>query len=193
MRRAVLLDRDGTLIEDVGYIDSLSKLRLLPYTVDALSLLKRAGFALVVVTNQGGIGKGLMNEAFVEAFHRELGNRLARAGASIDAFYYCPHHPDATVEAYRQVCTCRKPAPGMAERAGRELDLDLTRSFVIGDRWLDVALAARVGARGLLVRTGYGEREAALPEEGVEAAAVVDHLLDAAHWILTHGGSTDAA
>jgi D-glycero-D-manno-heptose 1,7-bisphosphate phosphatase len=181
---AVFLDRDGTLIEEVGYLDSIERLVLFPWTIDALRLLRRAGYLLFVITNQAGIARGYYGEAVVEAIHRHLGDRFAAAGAPIETFYYCPHHPEATVASYRLACDCRKPQPGLVARAAREFDLDLARSFVIGDRWLDVATAQRAGARGILVRTGYGAHEWRHPEPGVEPAAIVDHVFAAASWIV---------
>ena len=185
MRPAVFLDRDGTLIEDVGYLDRLDQMTVFPWTVDVIRAFNRAGLAVVVVTNQSGIAKGLFTEAFVEETHRQLSARLAAGGARIDAYYYCPHHPDGVVDAYRQRCDCRKPASGLVDRAVRDLDLDPARSFVVGDKWLDIGLARAVGARGILVRSGTGAAEEARPQPGVSADAIVDNLAAAASWILT--------
>src|SRR5512140_1076595 len=149
--RAVFLDRDGTLIEEVGYLDHLDRLRLFPYSVDAVRLLNRAGFKVVVVTNQAGVARGFFDEAFVRDVQRHIDGRMTAAGARIDAWYYCPHHPDAPVPAYRQDCECRKPRPGMVRQAERELGIDAAQSFVIGDRWLDVRPGRAVGARAVLV------------------------------------------
>jgi D-glycero-D-manno-heptose 1,7-bisphosphate phosphatase len=184
LRPAVFLDRDGTLIEEVGYLDRIERVALFPWTIDALRVLRRAGYALVVVTNQAGVARGYFDEAHVEAVHEHLRSRFAAAGAPVDGFHFCPHHPEATLPAYRVRCECRKPQPGLILRAARELDLDLARSFVIGDRWLDVETARRAGARGILVRTGYGAHESRHPEDGVIAAAVVDHAFAAASWIV---------
>jgi D-glycero-D-manno-heptose 1,7-bisphosphate phosphatase len=185
VKPAVFLDRDGTLIEDVGYLDRLDQMTVFPWTVDVIRALNRAGLAVVVVTNQSGIARGLFTEAFVEETHRHLSARLAAGGARIDAYYYCPHHPDGVVEAYRQRCDCRKPASGLVDRAVRDLDLDPARSFVVGDKWLDIGLARAVGARGILVRTGTGAAEEARPQSGISADAIVDNLAAAAGWILT--------
>ena len=125
-------------------------------------------------------------EAFVHEAHTWLQERFLAGGVRLDGIYYCPHHTEASVEEYRLDCDCRKPKPGMVLQAARDLDLDLPRSFVVGDRWLDVGLAARAGTRGILVRTGYGATEEAHPVEGVTAAAVVDHVHAAATWILAH-------
>jgi len=184
VKPAVFLDRDGTLIEDVGYLDRLDRIAFFPWTVDAIRALNRAGLAVVVITNQSGIARGLFTEAFVEETHRHLSARLAAGGARIDAYYYCPHHPDGVVEAYRHRCDCRKPAGGMVHQAARDLSLDPAHSFVVGDKWLDVGLARAVGARGILVRTGTGATEEAQPSPGVSADAIVDNLAAAASWIL---------
>ena len=185
MRPAVFLDRDGTLIEDVGYLDRLDQMTVFPWTVDVIRALNRAGLAVVVVTNQSGIARGLFTEAFVEETHRLLSARLAAGGAHIDAYYYCPHHPEGVVDAYRQRCDCRKPASGLVDRAVRDLDLDPARSFVVGDKWLDIGLARAAGARGILVRSGTGAAEEARPQPGLSADAIVDNLAAAASWILT--------
>jgi len=184
VKPAVFLDRDGTLIEDVGYLDRLDRIALFPWTVDAVRALNRGGFVVVVITNQSGVARGFFTEAFVEETHRHLSARLAAGGARIDAYYYCPHHPDGTVAAYRRQCDCRKPASGLVDRAVRDLDLDPARSFVVGDKWLDVGLARAAGARGILVRTGTGAAEEARPMPGVSADAIVDNLAGAASWIL---------
>jgi D-glycero-D-manno-heptose 1,7-bisphosphate phosphatase len=185
VKPAVFLDRDGTLIEDVGYLDRLDQIMVFPWTVDVIRALNRAGLAVVVVTNQSGIARGLFTEAFVEETHRHLGAMLAAGGARVDAYYYCPHHPDGVVAAYRQRCDCRKPGTGLVDRAVRDLDLDRARSFVVGDKWLDIALAKAAGARGILVRTGTGAAEEARPQPGVSADAIVDNLAAAGSWILT--------
>lgn len=181
-RRAVFLDRDGTLIEDVGYLSDVSQIQLFPWTIDALRRLNRAGLPVVVVTNQSGAARGFLTEQAIEDVHRRLSSLVEAGGARIDAYYYCPHHPDGTVGAYARVCDCRKPGPGLVDRAAHDLDLDPARSFVVGDKRLDVELARAVGARGILVRTGYGGEASRTP--GLDADAVVDNVNDAAGWIL---------
>ena len=184
MRRAVFLDRDGTLVEEAGYLDRLDRMVFFPYTVDAVRLLNRAGFAVIVVTNQAGIARGLLKESFIAEAHRHISERLAAGGARVDAYYYCPHHPKGVVEELALRCNCRKPQPGMLMHAAEEHHIDLARSFVVGDRWHDVQLAQNVGATGILVRTGLGRREADSPADGITPAAIVDNLADAAAWIL---------
>ena len=181
---AVFLDRDGTMIEDVGYLDALDRIDVFPWTVDAIRMLNRAGFLVVVVTNQAGIARGLFTEAFVQETHRHLEARLEAGGARVDAYYYCPHHPDGTVAAFTRRCDCRKPGPGMIAQAAADLGLDPARSFVVGDTWLDVGLARAAGARGILVRTGKGAELEARPPAGVAADAGVDNLAAAASWII---------
>lgn len=184
MRRAIFLDRDGTLLEEAGYLDRLERLVFFPYSIDAVRLLNRAGFAVVVITNQAGIARGIVRESFVDEAHRHIRERLEAGGAHVDAFYYCPHHPDAVVASLRQDCDCRKPRPGMFRRAAEEHGLDLARSFTIGDRWHDLQAGAAIGATGVLVRTGYGRTEEAAPKPGVTPAAVLDNLIDAVAWVL---------
>lgn len=184
MAPAVFLDRDGTLIEDVGYLDRLERLEIFPWSIDSVRLLNRAGFRTVVVSNQAGVARGFFKEPFLAELHGEIGRRFQAGGAVIDAFYYCPHHPDAPIEEYRRRCECRKPAPGMIRRAEWELGIDLDRSFVVGDRWLDVMLGEAVGARTVLVRTGYGRTEEANPPSEVAADHVAENLAEAVSWIL---------
>ena len=174
MRPAVFLDRDGTINEDVGHVDRLDRLTLFPASIDAVRLLNQAGWPVVVVTNQGGVAAGLVDEAFVHEVHDVLRRRFEDGGAAIERFYHCPHGRHAVVDAYRRDCDCRKPAPGMIHRAAADLGLDPTRSYVVGDKWSDVALARRVGATGILVRTGYGVTQAARPDRPADAIVVAD-------------------
>lgn len=184
-RPAVFVDRDGTLIEETGYLNHLSRLRLFPFSVDALRQLHRGGFAVVVTTNQSGVARGIVPEAFLATAHDHIRARLAAGGAPLSAFYYCPHHPDAIVESLRQACDCRKPLPGLIRRAAADLDLDLTRSYTVGDRWLDVEAGKAAGTRAVMVRTGYGAADEMAPRSGVHADAVTDNLAAAAAWILS--------
>ena len=182
MRRAVFLDRDGTLLEEGNFVDRLDRLIFFPYSIDAVRALNRAGFAVVVVTNQSGVARGLYTEDFVRGSHRHIDAQLSAAGARIDGYYYCPHHPHGSVDALRCECECRKPKPGQFQQAARELRLDLTRSFAVGDRWKDVEAGEAVGAQGILVRTGYGrDAEAERPPGN---AIVLDNLIQAVSWIL---------
>jgi D-glycero-D-manno-heptose 1,7-bisphosphate phosphatase len=185
MSIAVFVDRDGTLIEEIGYLDRPERVSLFPWSIAAIRALNRAGMRVVMTSNQSGVARGFFTTAIVDEVHRHLAELLAAGGARIDAYYYCPHHPDGKVAEFARACDCRKPGPGLVERAERELGIDPRRSFTIGDRWLDVALARRVGAQGVLVRTGYGATEEDRPQAGLEADAVVDNLVEAVSWILT--------
>jgi D-glycero-D-manno-heptose 1,7-bisphosphate phosphatase len=182
--QAVFLDRDGTIIEEVGYLGRIDRLSLFPWSVDAIRALNRADLPVIVVTNQAGVARGYFSEKTVQEVHDALDRQVRAGGARIDAYYYCPHHPEGTVESYRRQCDCRKPGRALVDRAARDLGVDPTRSFVVGDRWLDMALANNIGADGLLVRTGYGRIEEAQPKEGVAAAAIVNNLVEAVSWIL---------
>ena len=182
--RAVFLDRDGTIIEEVGYLDRPERVEFFPYTVDAIRVLNRAGLAVVLVSNQSGIARGFFTAGVVDDVHRKMEGMLAAGGAHIDAYYYCPHHPDGKVPGLATACECRKPARGMVDRAVTEFGIDPARSFVVGDRWLDVALARTVGAKGILVRTGYGESVEHQAPRDLTADAVVDNLIAASSWIL---------
>ena len=176
-RRAVFLDRDGTLIEEGIYLSDPERVVLLPGAAVALSELRAAGFALVVVTNQSGIARGLYGEAEYHAVAGRLDDVLAEANSPVDATLYCPHHPD-----FGPACECRKPATGMYRQAAAQLGLNLADSYYVGDRVLDVAPARELGGVGVLVRTGYGADEAARVPAGT---AVVDDLGGAARLILS--------
>lgn len=185
MKRAIFLDRDGTLNVDVGYLHRLEDLQLFPWTGDALRLLKRAGYVLVVVTNQSGIAQGLIAPGFVETCHAEMRRRLQPAGADLDALYYCQHHPRGTVDGLNIDCRCRKPLPGMIEDAVRDLQIDPACSWVVGDKWLDVNLGHAVGARSILVRTGWGSEQERRRPEGQQVEAICDNLIHAVSVIIS--------
>jgi histidinol-phosphate phosphatase family protein len=160
---AAFLDRDGTLMEEDGYVGSPERVRVLAGVPEALRLLADAGFERIVVTNQSGVARGLFDDSAVERVHRELSERLQRAGASVDAYYYCSHLDDG--------CDCRKPLPGMARRAVAERGLDLESSVVFGDRGSDMALAEALGIPGILVNE-HGVYDG--PEPLVRARTLLD-------------------
>ena len=187
-RPAVFLDRDGTLIEDVGYVDRLERLQLYPWSLESVRLLRRSGYAVVVVTNQAGVARGFVREQAVTDVFDLIQERLAAIGERLDGHYYCPHLIDAPVESYRRSCSCHKPLPGMVDRAAAALDLDVSRSYVVGDRWTDVQLARAVGAKAVLVQTGYGVTQLADPPPGETADAVHANLLEAVGWMLSQPG-----
>lgn len=172
------------MVEEGGYLERMERLKFFPYTPDAVRLLNQGGFSVVVVTNQAGIARGIVKEPFVGEVSAAIAAWIERGGGRIDGFYHCPHHPDGIVPGLNIACDCRKPGTGMFTRAARELDLDLSRSFVVGDRWHDLVAGAAVGARGVLVRTGYGASVESHPPRGLEGYAVTDNLAGAAAWIL---------
>jgi D-glycero-D-manno-heptose 1,7-bisphosphate phosphatase len=177
-RAAVYLDRDGTLVVERHYLADPDDLQLVPGTAPALAALKQAGYALVVVTNQSGIARGLYTEADYEAVARRFEAILAEERVELDGSYHCPHHPDVT-----GVCACRKPSTGMYLQAARDLDLDPERSWYVGDKTTDVLPSLELKGRGILVRTGYGtEHETRVPEDVVvldDVAAAARHILAA--------------
>ncbi|HLZ90285.1 MAG TPA: HAD family hydrolase [Candidatus Acidoferrum sp.] len=179
MRPAVFLDRDGTIAEEVGYLNHVSRFRMLPFAAVAIRRLNEAKLPVIVVTNQSGVGRGYFPDSLVHAVHDLMTKQLADAGARLDALYYCPHKSD-------DACACRKPKPGMLQRAAREHALDLRRSFVVGDRHGDIELAQGVGARAILVRTGYGEGEILWHSAKWPAPPdfIAENIADAADWIL---------
>ena len=194
-RPAVFIDRDGTLAHEVGYVNHVSRFRLYPWAVDSVRLLNHAGVLAVVVTNQAGVARGYFPESLVAEVHALMNAALEAGGARLDGIYYCPHHPSAGEPPYRQDCACRKPRPGLLHRAARDLDIDLARSWVVGDRDADVALARSVGARACLVKTGYGQGELLwhAPSWPRPPDVVAEHLLEAVERILGEAGGAGSA
>jgi len=187
LRPAAFLDRDGTLNEEAGYIDRLERLVLFPFAVDAMRLLGQMGYLVVVATNQAGVAQGIYGEDFVDETARYLADCARNGGGRLDGHYYCPHSPDAVVDKYRIECECRKPKPGMALQAARDLHIDLRRSVMIGDRWRDLAMGCSAGTRAIMVKTGYGATEANMaPPLGVKADAIVENLIEAVVWLQAH-------
>jgi D-glycero-D-manno-heptose 1,7-bisphosphate phosphatase len=187
MRRAVFLDRDGTVSEEVGYINHIDRFRLYPWAAPSIRELNQAGIPVFLVTNQAGVARGYFSERLVREVHARLERELGDGGARLDAIYYCPHHPEGVVEFYRVSCECRKPKTGMLLRAAREHDLDLSTSFVVGDRYYDLEMGHRVGARGILVLSGYGQGEYTHMRNSWPRPPdhVASNLLEAARWILS--------
>jgi D-glycero-D-manno-heptose 1,7-bisphosphate phosphatase len=184
-KRAVFLDRDGTLNKDVGYPNSYHVIEFFPYSFDAVRKIKEAGFLAIVVTNQSGIGRGLIAPENLEDIHTRMGQEFARHNAPFDAIYFCPHHIHSQNPAYRKKCTCRKPNPGMGYQAAADLDIDTSRSYMIGDKVEDILFGYNLQASPILVLTGYGrESFSKLEERGIRPAYVADTLLEAVDWIV---------
>jgi len=181
LRPAVFLDRDGVVIEDSHYLGDATHVRLVPGAAESIAALNRAGWVVVVVTNQSGVARGLFPLASVDEVHERIGALLRERGASIDAFQFCPHHPEAEIAQFRLECQCRKPKAGMLHRAGKERGLDLGASWMIGDRPSDLQAGAAAGCRTVLVRTGYGTlvNEDELDRAALHLELVADDLADA--------------
>ncbi len=179
-RRAVFLDRDGTICEEMGYVNHLSRLQIYPFAAAAIRRLNDAGLPVIVVTNQPGVARGIFPESLVHRTHEKMAAELAAAGARVDGFYYCPHKTEDT-------CGCRKPFPGMLEHAARDHGLELPGSYVVGDRYVDVQTGQKVSGRGILVLTGYGRGEYELYRDtwprqpdhvAADLAEAVDRILE---------------
>ena len=191
---AIFLDRDGTINEEVGYMDSLDKFKIIPCAYEAIRLINKSGMKAVVISNQAGVARGLFTEDFVKITHEYLQTALRKNGAYIDNFYYCPHHPTEGTEPYRQVCNCRKPAPGMLLQAAHDLNIDLKRSYLVGDRFNDMEAGKKMGVKGILVKTGFGQ--GLLQDDGPDEATpenkpdfIAADILEAVKWILSQVAS----
>jgi D-glycero-D-manno-heptose 1,7-bisphosphate phosphatase len=178
---AVFLDRDGTINEEKEYLFRTEDFSFIPGAPEAIRLLKEAGFLVIVVTNQSGIGRGYYDEEAVRRLHRHMDDELSRYGAAVDGYYLCPHHPHHGIGAYLKDCTCRKPLPGMLLDAVRDYSIDISSSFIIGDKRADVEAGIAAGCRPLLVRTGYGKVE---ERHSPESVPVYDDILAAAQAII---------
>ncbi len=197
--RAVFLDRDGVLIADVDHLVAHEQIRLLPQGPEALARFRAAGWRLIIATNQSVVARAWITEERLAEIHQVLRDQLRAQGADVDAIYYCPHHPEGRVPAYRRECACRKPNPGMLLQAAHEWHLDLARSVLIGDALSDIEAGRRAGCRTVLIRktagrpaSERGAAEHADADKGAEGPVSPDYiaadLWDGAEWILTHLG-----
>ncbi len=186
-RPAVFLDRDGTINEQMGYINHLSRFVLLPGVGAAIRLLNERDIPVFVVTNQSGLARGYFPSSLLDEVHRKMTDMLAAEGARIDGIYICPHHPEAKEERYRLDCDCRKPKPGLFIRAALEHNIDLRASYVVGDRWSDLKAAAVCRATGILVLSGYGrgDRDYIGPSQEIQPTHVAEDLVEAVDWIIS--------
>jgi D-glycero-D-manno-heptose 1,7-bisphosphate phosphatase len=185
-RRAVFMDRDGTISEEVGYVNHPSRYRVFPYAAEAVRILNEAGWLAILVTNQAGVARGYFTEEMIKAVHGVLEEELSGAGARLDAIYYCAHHPSVGEPPYRFDCDCRKPRPGLIQRAAADFDIDLNESWMIGDRYSDIELAHNAGVRSAFVLSGYGrgEWEYQRPSWKNEPELVAENLLEAVRMIV---------
>lgn len=184
-RRAVFIDRDGTINKEVNYLHKIEDLEILPGVAEGVKLLNEAGFVVVVPTNQSGIARGYYDVEDMQKINEEISRILSKNRARIDAFYFCPHHPKGKVDTFSVSCNCRKPKPGMFLKAAEEHNIDFRASFSIGDKIRDLEPAKKLGCRGILVKTGYGEEELGNRDcWNVEPDYVAEDLKDAALWIV---------
>jgi D-glycero-D-manno-heptose 1,7-bisphosphate phosphatase len=185
-RPAVFLDRDGTINEQMGYINHISRFVLLPGVGRAIRRLNEYNVPVVVVTNQSGLARGYFPDELLEEVHEKMTRELAEEGARLDGIYICPHHPEAKEKKYRVACNCRKPKTGLLEQAAEDLGLDLKKSFMVGDRWSDLKCGAAVGASPVLVLTGYGRGDYTYigPQQDIQPDMVAKDLNSAVDWIV---------
>lgn len=184
LRPAVFIDRDGTINVEKDYLHRIEDFEFIPGVPVAIRKLREAGFQVIVVTNQSGVARGYFDERAVEALHKHLQTLLAVQGARIDAFYHCPHHPFEGVGVYRIDCDCRKGAPGMLLQAAADHEIDLSRSFMIGDKLADIEAGIAAGCCPILVRTGYGARDEPQVATRFPGTKVCSDLTDAVELIL---------
>ena len=183
----VFIDRDGTLSEEVGYVNHLSRFHVYPWSAEAIRNLNLEGLKAIVVTNQAGVARGYFEESLIHEVHEKLRDELCQAGgAYLDAIYYCPHHPSVGKPPYQRECDCRKPKTGMLLRAANEFEIDMKRSFVIGDRYGDIELARNAGTQSIFVLSGYGLGEYEYQRQNwkVQPDWIAKNLLEAAEIIL---------
>ena len=174
MKKAVFLDRDGTIIEEKHYLRDPEQVVLIPGAATAISLLAEKGYYIVMVSNQSGVARGYFDEEDVIRVNQRVQELLREHGAAIDAMYYCPHHPDGNIAKYKVDCSCRKPKSGMGIRASQEHDLDLSKSYMIGDKIADVEFARNCGMKnGFLVKTGHGKEQVLLKQYGKQATDIL--------------------
>jgi D-glycero-D-manno-heptose 1,7-bisphosphate phosphatase len=187
MNRAVFIDRDGTISEEVGYINHPSRFRIFPYAAEAIKRLHENGWLAILVTNQAGVARGYFSEEMIHSVHAVLTGELANGGAKLDAIYYCAHHPSVGEPPYRSDCDCRKPKPGLITRATQELDIDVNQSWMVGDRYSDIELARNAGLKSAFVLSGYGlgEWEHQRNNWAANPDLVSKHLLEAVELIVS--------
>lgn len=183
---AVFLDRDGTLNVEAGYLNDPDQIEMIPGAVEAVRCLCDAGFRTVLITNQSGVGRGLISEDELERVNNRVLGEVEKAGGRIDAVYFCPHHPTEARGAYLKDCDCRKPGPGMLMRAAADLEIDLSGSFMVGDHVSDLEAGWAAGCRSILLRTGHGLHELAKVErDGLRKPDfLADNIVEAVDWIL---------
>ena len=184
-KRAVFLDRDGTINRDVGYPNSFSMVEIFPYSFAAVRKINEAGFLSIIVTNQSGIGRGFIEEKNLHDIHRKLCLAFAEQNATFDGIYYCPHDMRSEIPEYKKACDCRKPQTGMAKQAMRDFNIDTKNSYMIGDKAEDIMFGINIQATPILLLTGFGQKSLQkLKEQGIKPAHVAETVEEAVDWIL---------
>ncbi len=182
----IFLDRDGTINEELEFISSPDDIKLIPLSADAIRQANEIGLKVFVITNQSGVARGFIKEEELVRVHNKLVELLNQEGAHIDAIYFCPHHPELGEPPYKMECECRKPNSGMLRQAEKEFNIDLKKSFVVGDRIIDIQAASAVGATGILVLTGYGKNQIdEILKNNIEIDYIAENLYDAMQFIKT--------
>lgn len=184
-KRAVFLDRDGTINKDVGYPAAFSSIEIFPYSFEAVRKINEARLLAVIVTNQSGVGRGLIVEENLKDLHNKLQLSFSKHNAHFDRIYYCPHYLFSPKPQYKKDCLCRKPNPGMGLQAAEELNIDVKNSYMVGDKVEDIIFGLNIKAKPILCLTGFGQESLPkLKEKGIEPAYIAQTLLDAVSWIL---------
>ena len=185
-RPAVFIDRDGTISEEVGYVNHPSRFQLYPYSIEAIKLLNDENWLAIVITNQAGVARGYFSEDVVKQIHEQMIRKMNDASARLDAIYYCAHHPTVGEPPYRLDCDCRKPKAGLIERAAADFEIDLASSWMIGDRYSDIELAHNAGLKSAFVLSGYGRGEWEYQSKGwkVQPDLISENLLESVKSIL---------
>jgi D-glycero-D-manno-heptose 1,7-bisphosphate phosphatase len=183
---AVFIDRDGTVNEQMGYINHPDRFIILPGVADAFRVLNKNGFLAIIISNQSGVARGYFPVELVDNIHDLMRESLLRKGASVDGIFFCPHYPKGIVPEYSLDCNCRKPKTGLIKKACEHFDIDMSRSYMVGDHYTDMEMAERAGLTGILVKTGYGRGiiEYNLPRMTFKPRYIAEDLLDAVRWIM---------
>jgi D-glycero-D-manno-heptose 1,7-bisphosphate phosphatase len=189
-RPAVFIDRDGTVNEQMGYINHISRFVMLPGAAEAIRLLNRHQYLAIIVSNQSGVARGYYPIGLVDEVHAHMRALMEKEGAFVDGIFFCPHYEKGSVPEYSIECDCRKPRTGLIEKAGKAFEIDMDNSYVIGDRYSDIELALRSGMKGILVTTGYGQGDIdyVFPRLSFKPAHIARDLLHGVRWIIEEQG-----
>ena len=186
LKGVVFLDRDGTINYDAGYINHVDNFIMYPYAAQAIRMLNKSGYYVIVITNQSGLGRGFFNEETLDEIHNYMVQSLKEQGANIDGIYFCPHDPNAKIEKYKAVCNCRKPETGLVEMAFKDFIIDKSKMYFIGDKHSDIIAGHKSGCKTIIVKTGYGKCDLINKSHKweVQPDKIADTLLDAVKFIL---------